>query len=221
MLCILDYGSGNIKAFYNIYNQLDIEISVVSNSNELSKATKIILPGVGSFDSAINSLNQSGLRPKLEQLVLKNRVPVLGVCVGLQMMLEGSEEGSCDGLGWIKGKVMKFSQKRGFEEESENNYFSEKSLPRRSPQLPHMGWNKVKKIGNNELIPNKKDLTFYFLHSYYVEPFEKNYSIAETEYDGLFCSALCKDNIFGVQFHPEKSHSNGKVLLQNYAELKC
>jgi len=221
LLSILNYGSGNIKAFYNIFNRLNIDISIVSNPNELSKSTKIILPGVGSFDSAMTSLNNSGLRSELENLVLNKKVPVLGICVGFQMMLESSEEGKLAGLGWIKGKVKKFNQRSlGPLSSDLKNCLDSKSL-RKYPQLPHMGWNKVQKIGESKLISNLNEPLFYFLHSYYVEPFDQENIIAKTDYDLTFCSAICKDNIFGVQFHPEKSHSNGTYLLKNFAKIEC
>jgi len=221
MLCILNYGSGNIKAFYNIFNQLNIDISIASSSDELSKATKIILPGVGSFDSAMNALNNSGLRNELENLVINNKIPILGICVGLQMMFEESEEGKLSGLSWIKGKVKKFSQKSSASEaHNVKNYF-ENNSQRKYPQLPHMGWNNIEKIQKNELIDSLKDELFYFLHSYYVQPLEQDNIIAKTNYDFSFCSAICKENIFGVQFHPEKSHRSGKYLLQNFSKIKC
>tara|TARA_B100000161_G_scaffold146180_1_gene103969 strand:+ start:31 stop:696 length:666 start_codon:yes stop_codon:yes gene_type:complete len=221
MLSILNYGSGNIKAFYNIFNQLNIDISIVSNPNELSKATKIILPGVGSFDNAMNKLNNSGLRNELENMVINKKVPILGICVGFQMMLESSEEGKLSGLGWIRGKVKKFSQRNlGSGSRDLPNFLDAKSF-RKSPQLPHMGWNKVQKIGESKLITNLNEPLFYFLHSYYVEPFDQENIIAKTDYDLTFCSAICKDNVFGVQFHPEKSHSNGTYLLENFAKIEC
>lgn len=221
MLSILNYGSGNIKAFYNIFNRLNIDISIVSNPEELSKATKIILPGVGSFDNAMNSLNNSGLRSELENLVLNKKVPILGICVGFQMMLESSEEGKLAGLSWIKGKVKKFNQRSlGSLSSDLKNGLNEK-LFRKSPQLPHMGWNKVQKIRESKLISDLNEPLFYFLHSYYVEPFEQENIIAKTNYDITFCSAICKDNIFGVQFHPEKSHRKGTHLLENFSKIEC
>ena len=168
----------------------------------------------------MNSLNESGLRSQLENLVINNKVPILGICVGLQMMLEGSEEGKLSGLCWIKGNVKKFCQK-SFESEILEKPFYGMKTNRKLPQLPHMGWNKVEKIGEDKLIPNLKNSLFYFLHSYYVEPHENENIIAKTNYNINFCSAICKENIFGVQFHPEKSHSNGINLLENFSKIKC
>ena len=221
MLCILNYGLGNIKAFYNIYNELNIDVYIASTSDELSKASQIILPGVGAFDHAIKLLDNSGLKTTLEQLVINQGVPILGVCVGFQMMMECSDEGDLPGLGWIKGDVKKFPQKNHQINHVKNTTLNKKMSKRKYPQLPHMGWNYAEETRENDLLINTIDPQFYFLHSYYVNPKDESDIIAKTKYSFSFCSALSKDNIFGVQFHPEKSHNFGKNILRNFSNIKC
>jgi len=206
MITIIDYGLGNAKAFLNIYKKLHIPVQTAKSESDLEGASKLILPGVGHFDYAMQRFNDSGMRGKVESLVLQNNVPVLGVCVGMQIMANSSEEGVESGLGWISGTVKSLESivKVG------NN------LP-----IPHMGWNSV--------LPNHKDLfhnidsddlEFYFLHSYYFDCTSQESCIAATDYSSNFCCAINKKNIFGVQFHPEKSHHHGVNLLKNFAELK-
>ncbi|RPG19016.1 MAG: imidazole glycerol phosphate synthase subunit HisH [Pelagibacteraceae bacterium TMED124] len=205
MIGIIDYGLGNIRAFSNIYKSLNIEYRIVKKSEELKDVSKIILPGVGAFDDAMNKFNISGLRDGVEKMILNNKIPLLGVCVGMQMLAESSDEGSEKGLGWINSSVKIFDAKT-----IKNN-----------TKLPHMGWNTIDIISKNE--PLFKDLeqesSFYFLHSYYFDCKDKKNIISETEYGNRYTSAVRSDNIYGVQFHPEKSHKNGITLLNNFSNL--
>jgi imidazole glycerol-phosphate synthase subunit HisH len=205
MITIINYGLGNIKAFVNVYKQLNIPVIIVSEPNELRKARKIILPGVGAFDYAMSRLNASGMRETLDELVKIKKVPILGVCVGMQMMAESSEEGKLPGLGWIPGKVIKFD---------------EKTLHQKT-HLPHMGWNDVEPLNNNPLFNNlEHSARFYFLHSYYYHCVNPIDSIAFSHYGIDFTCAVKSENVYGVQFHPEKSHHWGYELLKNFSELK-
>lgn len=201
MIAIINYGLGNIKAFANVYKNLGIPHKIVSRADDLKNFTKIILPGVGAFDYAMEQLQKSGLKEPLNESVLQRKLPVLGVCVGMQMMALASEEGHLPGLAWINGVVKKFA--------------SSINLP-----LPHMGWNNVKPIGDNKLFKNiEAESCFYFLHSYYFQCYNKEDMVAVTDYGGPFTCAVNSGNIYGVQFHPEKSHRNGIQLLKNFANL--
>ena len=201
MISIINYGLGNVLAFYNIYKKLNIESQVVSSSSELESATKIILPGVGSFDWAMDKLNKSGMRETLDHLVLEKNIPVMGICVGMQMMANSSEEGQKEGLGWFDAKVKKIK--------------SDKKI-----DLPHMGWNEINIKNDNTLFHGlQNNARFYFLHSYYFETNEDECILCETNYGGLFTSAAKKNNIFAIQFHPEKSHQWGECILKNFSKL--
>jgi glutamine amidotransferase len=203
MIRIVKYGLGNIGAFANIYRRLNIECTTAETAEELATASKIILPGVGAFDWAMHLLAGSGMRECLDEMVLNRKVPVLGVCVGMQMMANASEEGQLPGLGWIDGDVRRFDEKQ----------FTART------HLPHMGWSDVKPTETASLFRDMADPQFYFLHSYLVAPRRRENILAETDYGSPFASAVRADNIFGVQFHPEKSHQWGIRLLQNFAEL--
>ena len=204
MIHIVDYGLGNIQAFVNTYKRLGIPTVRAITPSDLDVAKKLILPGVGSFDHAMELLNESGMRPKLESLVLTDKVPVLGICVGMQILANGSDEGVEKGLGWVNGAVHSFTSN------SESV-----SLP-----LPHMGWNDVIPTGSCPLFRGfEKDARFYFLHSYHFECFDKSNSAARTTYGLEFDCTVQNDNVYGVQFHPEKSHHWGSGLLKNFAEL--
>ena len=202
MIGIIDYGLGNISSFINIYKQLNIKTLIIKNPTDLNNVDKIILPGVGSFDWAMESLNKSGLRDSIQKFVIDEKKPILGVCVGMQIMAESSEEGKEKGLSWIDSKIKKFCIKK-FDE-----YFP----------LPHMGWNNVS-FNKNPLSKDIEKSSFYFLHSYFFDKVEKKYILARSTYSEEFTSAIVKNNIYGVQFHPEKSHSCGINLLTNFAKL--
>lgn len=204
MITLIDYGVGNIFAFQNVYKRLDIPTKIAKSTEDLMDAQKLILPGVGSFDYAMIRLNNSGMRDKLDELVLEQKVPVIGICVGMQMMGNRSDEGSEEGLKWINGDILKFDEK----------------LIQHRTKLPHMGWNDVTPVRNHPLFAGlEKEAIFYFLHSFYFKCNNPTDSIAISDYGVSFSSAVFKDNIYGIQFHPEKSHQYGEKLLHNFAML--
>lgn len=201
MIAIVNYGLGNIKAFANVYKSLNIPFKIVSCSADFNDVTKIILPGVGAFDQAMEHLQASGMREVLDELVLCRKLPVLGICVGMQIMACSSEEGELPGLGWIDGVVKKF--------DIVSSHF-----------LPHMGWNTVNPLQDGPLFEGISDgARFYFLHSYYFQCHNENNILAVTEYGARFACVIRSGNIRGVQFHPEKSHQNGVQLLKNFGNL--
>ncbi len=204
MISIVDYGLGNVKAFSNVYKRLNIAARTVSTAAELEGATKIILPGVGHFDHAMELLDASGMRDTLDDLVLNKGVPVIGVCVGMQILAESSEEGIREGLGWVPGKVQ-----------------SLRSLPiPNSMPLPHMGWNDVTPSSGGGLFDGlEADARFFFLHSFYFACADNDNVAAVANYGSDFTCAVAAKNVYGVQFHPEKSHHYGARLLKNFAEL--
>lgn len=204
MIGIIDYGLGNIKAFANIYNRLQMPFKIVGTVKELAGIEKIILPGVGAFDHAMSLLNASGMRDKLTQLVIDERKYVLGICVGMQMLAYASDEGSLPGLGWIEGEVKKFDMTR-----------FHKSEP-----LPHMGWNNIDLVKPHALFHElSADPYFYFLHSYYFRCRNRENILAKTHYGDDFCAIAHAGNIFGIQCHPEKSHQDGVTFLRNFGNL--
>jgi len=204
MIAIVNYGLGNVLAIANIYKRLGIAASIVDSPDELRKAEKIILPGVGAFDWAMTRLNESGMRDQIEELVVEKSRPVLGICVGMQMMAASSEEGKLPGFGWFDAEVRRFDE----------SAFTSKTL------LPHMGWNDVMPRQTDSLFGGlDEQARFYFLHSYYFAPRTDADVLADTNYNGPFASSVRRGNLFGVQFHPEKSHQWGIRLLQNFAEL--
>lgn len=204
MIHIVDYGLGNVQAFLTMFKRLGLEATRAKTAADLMGARKIILPGVGAFDHAIELLDQSGMRPVLETLVVKDKVPVLGICVGMQILATSSEEGRLPGLGWVPGMVRSF---RSNEQSA--------SLP-----MPHMGWNDVQpKSGLPVFGGLESDARFYFLHSYFFECDDPAHVAATASYGLDFSCAVSAGNVYGVQFHPEKSHHFGAQLLKNFAEL--
>jgi imidazole glycerol-phosphate synthase subunit HisH len=170
----------------------------------MASAEKLILPGVGAFDYAMNKLENSGMRGRLNELILEKFVPILGICVGMQMLGKNSDEGVLPGLSWIDATVKKFDA----------------SKIKSHTQLPHMGWNDVYPINQNNLFDGLYDTSkFYFLHSYYVDCYDPNIAIAESFYGEKFVCAVQFKNIYGVQFHPEKSHHFGVKLLENFVKI--
>jgi len=204
MITIIDYRVGNIFAFQNVYKRLDIPTKIAKTSQDLIDVEKLILPGVGSFDYAMSQLNASGMREKIDELVIEKKIPILGICVGMQMMGNRSDEGKMEGLKWIDSETLKFDE----------------DLIRQRTKLPHMGWNDVTPVNNHPLfIGLENNAIFYFLHSYYFKCNNPIDSMAISEYGTSFSSAVNRDNVYGIQFHPEKSHRYGEKLLHNFANL--
>lgn len=199
---LVNYGLGNIQAFAHIYHRLGISVEIADKPDQLARAERIILPGVGAFDWAMARLLRSGLRETLDDLVLNRGTPVLGVCVGMQMMAQRSEEGALAGLGWIEGDVVRFREETVKE-----------------TGLPHMGWNDLSLSSSGGLFRDISSPRYYFLHSYFVAPRNPEHVLATAFYGREFAAAIGRGNIFGTQFHPEKSHAWGIDLLRNFAEV--
>lgn len=210
MITIVDYGMGNLGSIYNMFvKKIKVNCKITSDLDEIGNATKLLLPGVGSFDKAMSRINEGGFKEVLDKKALEEKVPVLGICLGMQLLTKGSEEGILPGLGWIDAQTKKFS--------------FEKS---QKLKVPHMGWNEVMGRNDSKLTKGLFDITlikenprFYFVHSYYVEVENQENSMLKTCYGHSFDSAIYRDNIYGAQFHPEKSHKFGIQLFKNFAEL--
>lgn len=204
MIAIIDYGLGNVQAIANIYRRLEIPAVLARSAADLDGATHLVLPGVGAFDWAMTRLNESGMRAPLDELVQGRGLPVLGICVGMQMMAQRSDEGSASGLGWFDAGVKLFDH----------------ALFTGRTHLPHMGWNDVQPVREEGLFAGLgAQARFYFLHSYYFAPKDPQDLLASTVYGQPFACAVQRRNVHGVQFHPEKSHAWGIQLLKNFASL--
>lgn len=204
MIAIIDYGVGNIKAFANIFKKLDLEVRIAKCADDLNGADKLVLPGVGHFDYAMQRFTDSGMLETANKMVKEDKIPVVGICVGMQMLAKTSDEGSLPGLGWIDATVKKFDA----------------SKLHQSTRLPHMGWNDIMPVISNPLLINlENDARFYFLHSFYFSCNNEEDTIAKSNYGIEFTCAVNHQNIYGVQFHPEKSHHFGIQLLKNFANL--
>ncbi len=204
MIGIVNYGSGNIYAISNIYKRLNIDHFISEDTKELEKATHLILPGVGAFDETMKILYNTGLKSFLDEMVLDKQKPIMGICVGMQLLAEGSEEGLLEGFGWIKGYVKKFDSSK----------FKIK------PYLPHLGWNTVElKYAHPIFEDIDHNRGFYFLHSYFYDCTFSDDILGTTEYGGNYASAIRHSNVFGMQFHPEKSHQNGINIFRNFSKV--
>ncbi len=201
MLGIIDYNMGNLASVYNACSKFTKDLKIVKNADDLKNLDKIILPGVGAYKDAMQHLEDSGLKDAILDFA-NSKKPLLGICLGMQLLFESSEEfGYTKGLGLIEGKVVKF----------------DKSKMGSDLKIPHMGWNKIVNK-DNPLFKNLQNPYLYFVHSYHVVTDDK-YTIATTNYGYDFASAVNKDNIFGFQPHPEKSHNNGLKILENFINL--
>lgn len=201
MIAIVDYGMGNLGSIQNMFRRIEVPAEVTGDIEVIRRASKILLPGVGAFDSAMSRINESGLREVLDHKALNERVPVLGICLGMQLLTRSSDEGNLPGLGWIAAQTRRFP--------------TIKSL-----KVPHMGWNLVKPRHPHPLVDGlPADSRFYFVHSYYVTVDDDADSLLQAHYGVDFEAAVAHDNILGAQFHPEKSHKFGMKLLANFARL--
>ncbi|MFS8083530.1 MAG: imidazole glycerol phosphate synthase subunit HisH [Ginsengibacter sp.] len=205
MIAIIDYGVGNVGSILNMMNYIGIPAIVTRDYSEISNASKLILPGVGKFDQAMTLFNESGLKELIDKRVNQEGTPILGICLGMQMMTQGSEEGKLPGLGWFDAKCVKFK----FDSTLHN-----------SPKIPHMGWNDINPVNNGtkffKTIEN--EIKYYFAHSYHIIGAEA-YSIATADYGYDFTVAIQNANKLGVQFHPERSHMFGVLLFKSFSEI--
>lgn len=203
MVTIVDYGMGNLGSIVNMFKRLKMESEVTSDCDEIRRAEKILLPGVGAFDAAMRRINDSRFREILEHKALIEKIPILGICLGMQLLTRSSEEGKLHGLSWIPAVTKKFSFPSGTQ-----------------IKIPHMGWNTVREVNKSPITHDlPADPRFYFVHSYYVQTDNQLNVVMKTHYEIDFDSIIQKENIFGAQFHPEKSHKFGMKLLHNFAAL--
>lgn len=203
MIGIINYGLGNPGSIINMLKKIGVEAVLTSDEEILRNADKLILPGVGAFDAGMHNLTEKALIPLLNQLVLGDKKPILGICLGMQLLGKSSEEGVLPGLGWIDFKNTRFNL-------NEDNP---------SFKIPHMGWNTIVPQADHSLLHNmNQDTRFYFVHSYHAVCRDVSNVLTKTEYGYSFASAVMQDNIYGVQFHPEKSHRFGMHLLKNFVE---
>ena len=199
MISVLNYGMGNLGSVLNMLKRIGVQAEIVDDPASLSMATKILLPGVGAFDNAMKRINESGFREVLDKKALVEKVPILGICLGMQLLTRGSEEGVLPGLGWIAADTIRFPDAPGL-------------------KVPHMGWNVVKKAKSSPLTADlPPEPRFYFVHSYKVTCDSEENVLCSTDYGTVFHSGIYRDNVLGVQFHPEKSHFFGMKLLENFA----
>lgn len=203
MIVIIDYGLGNLASVLNMFKKAGVKDVCISASEDvIAKASKILLPGVGAFDGGMNNLEASGLIPVLNEKALNEKVPVLGICLGMQLLSKKSEEGIKSGLGWIDAETVKFNLD-----------------PALKLKVPHMGWNYIQVNKPNPLVDINSKSRFYFVHSYHVRCENESQSLATCHYGEHFTCMVNKDNIFGTQFHPEKSLKFGMKLLENFSKL--
>ena len=203
MITIINYNTGNLGSIKNMLNYLGITSQISNDKEVIAKAEKLILPGVGHFDYGMQQLHASGLIPILNKKVLIDKTPILGICLGVQLFTESSEEGIEQGLGWIKGKTIAF----------------DKTKLATTQKIPNMGWTDVANYNSSKLFENMHaDPRFYFVHSFHLELEKKSDCLVTANYGYNFAAGIEHENIVGVQFHPEKSHKYGMKLLENFAK---
>ena len=203
MIAIINYGLGNLSSIQNMCKRLGIDAVITNDEEILNKASKLILPGVGHFKKGMENLHSSGLKTLLDKMVLEDKKPILGICLGAQLMTKHSEEGDVDGLGWVDAVTVKF------DENKINNH-----------KIPHMGWTDIMTVDENPLWKNLPDEPrFYFVHTYHFQFQEQDEISAMADYSYPFACAFHKRNIYGTQFHPEKSHKFGMKVLENFSKL--
>jgi imidazole glycerol-phosphate synthase subunit HisH len=203
MIAIIDYGMGNLSSVKRKMDRIGAKSIVTSDADEIKKCTSIILPGVGHFSKAVAEIKNRGLWDLLSEQVLIKKKPVLGICLGMQLMAKHSEEGDSEGFGWINAKVVRLKV-------SDTIRY----------KIPHMGWNTLTQKKESPLLDKVNlNFEFYFVHSFYMHCNNSQDVLTETIYDNSFTSSFQKENIFGVQFHPEKSHDEGALLLRNFSKL--
>lgn len=206
MITIVDYGMGNLGSIGNMLKRIGVQSETTSDPSRIASAARLILPGVGAFDAGMDNLERSGLRPILDERVCDARVPVLGICLGMQLMTHSSGEGERRGLGWVEAETLRFAP-------------ADPAL-----KVPHMGWNIARPVRADALVQALPDQArFYFVHSYYVICERAEDVLLTTRHGTEFHSGFRHGNVWGVQFHPEKSHRFGMHLLRNFAEhcSKC
>jgi len=204
MIIIVDYGVGNLGSIANMFKKIGVPATISSDPTIIETADKLILPGIGAFDAGMAKLNERGFVPVLNHLVLDKKIPVLGHCLGLQLMTRNSEEGQLNGLGWFNAETLRFK-------------FDESQF---MLKVPHMGWNTLDICQPHPLLSKLEEGSrYYFVHSFYVESKEPDTVLATTDYGGPFHSVLARGNIMGAQFHPEKSHKFGMRILKNFSEM--
>jgi len=203
MITIINYGMGNLRSVQKKFQRVGAEVEISSELDVICKSEKLILPGVGHFANGVKKLKESGILKVLNQKVLEEKTPILGICLGMQLMAKHSEEGNIEGLGWFDADVVKFTIK-----------------DKLKYKVPHMGWNNASIRKESSLFNNvPKEAMFYFVHSYHIRCNDEKDILTTTEYEYEFTSAIQKDNIYGTQFHPEKSHDWGEQVFRNFAEL--
>jgi glutamine amidotransferase len=201
MIVIIDYGMGNLGSIKNMLRRLGVESIISDELDAIRQAEKLILPGVGAFDNGMKNLSEKRMIPLLNQRVVTDGVPILGICLGMQLLTKKSEEGILPGLGWIDAETIRFK--------FDNNS---------GLKIPHMGWNVAHGTRPSPLIEGiGEEPRYYFVHSYHVACADKSNEILQTNFGFEFTSAVQKGNIFGVQFHPEKSHKFGMKILENFS----
>jgi glutamine amidotransferase len=200
MIVIVDYGMGNMRSVLHKVTKLNLDVVVSNDPVDIEKADKLILPGVGSFAAGMNNLKDFGLIQVLEKKVVDGKIPILGICLGMQLLTKHSEEGDADGLGWVDAETKRFSFPTG-----------------NGLRIPHVGWNTLTHVRDSHVLDGfDENMRFYFTHSYHVVCADDGDIVAQTNYGYDFTSILEKDNIVGVQFHPEKSHVKGMQLIKNF-----